>query len=269
VTVSKVVHELHSRGARCAAWLYLPQGPGPHPCVVMAHGVAGTRGGRLNAYAERFAAAGMAVYVFNYRNPEAGDGEYRHLLSARRQLADWHAAVETARHIDSVDAGRVAVWGSSVSAGHVLGVAARDTAVAAVVAQGPHLVGSASGRAHRASSIQHLKMTAAGLRDGVGGLQLCQRAGKVQRIQAPVLYCVADDDPATPVDVVEALAARTPHAQVRHYPVAAFDPGAGDVFARLVSTQLGFLRHALRLGGPDHGLGGGHTATQGGTARSA
>jgi fermentation-respiration switch protein FrsA (DUF1100 family) len=55
---------------RCAAWLYLPDGPDadPLPCVVMAHGFGATRIGGLDRFAERFAAAGLAALVFDYRS---------------------------------------------------------------------------------------------------------------------------------------------------------------------------------------------------------
>ena len=33
-----------SRGIRCAAWLTLPGGPGPHPGLVLAHGLGATHG---------------------------------------------------------------------------------------------------------------------------------------------------------------------------------------------------------------------------------
>ncbi len=56
-----------SQGKRCAAWLYLPPGPSPFPCVILAHGLSGTREMRLDAYATRFAEAGLAALVFDYR----------------------------------------------------------------------------------------------------------------------------------------------------------------------------------------------------------
>ncbi|WP_346425938.1 CocE/NonD family hydrolase [Williamsia sp. 1135] len=57
-----------SHGVRCAATVYRPSAPvGPVPVVVMAHGFAATRGIRLPAYAERFATAGYAVVLFDYR----------------------------------------------------------------------------------------------------------------------------------------------------------------------------------------------------------
>ena len=59
----------------------MPEGAGPHPCVVMAHGFSAVREQRLDAYAERFAAAGLAVLVFDYRHFGASQGEPRQLLS--------------------------------------------------------------------------------------------------------------------------------------------------------------------------------------------
>ena len=59
-----------SAGDEIAAWLYRPggaDGAEPVPCVVMAHGFSGTRRDRLPAYAERFADAGFAVLLFDYR----------------------------------------------------------------------------------------------------------------------------------------------------------------------------------------------------------
>ena len=92
-----------SGGLECAAWLYQPEGQGPHPCVVMAHGFSAVREQRLDAYAERFAAAGLAVLVFDYRHFGASQGEPRQLLSIARQLADWRAAVAHARNLPDVD----------------------------------------------------------------------------------------------------------------------------------------------------------------------
>ena len=46
----------------------------------MAHGFSGVREQRLDAYAERFAQAGLAVLVFDYRHFGASGGEPRQLL---------------------------------------------------------------------------------------------------------------------------------------------------------------------------------------------
>src|SRR5919202_566943 len=100
----------------CAAWLY---GSLPAPLIVMGHGLGAVREMRLDAYAQRFAAAGFAALVFDYRHFGASGGEPRQLLDVRRQLEDWRAAVAFARTVDGIDPERVALWGTSFSGGHV------------------------------------------------------------------------------------------------------------------------------------------------------
>src|ERR1044072_717076 len=120
-----------------AAWLYLPDsstGRTP-PVVVMAHGRGAVKEMRLDAFAERFAAAGFAALVFDYRHFGDSTGQPRQLVDIGRQHADWQAAVAHARSLAGVDPDRIALWGSSFSGGHVVWVAARDPRVAAVVSQ--------------------------------------------------------------------------------------------------------------------------------------
>ena len=155
--------EFFSQGTKCAAWQYRPQGAGPHPCVVMAHGFSAVREQRLDAYAERFEQAGVAVLLFDYRHFGASAGEPRQLLSIRRQLQDWEAAVAAARTQPGIDPARIALFGSSFSGGHVQALAARDAAVAAVIAQVPFCDGL---RNLPALGLGHaLRLTLAGLRD--------------------------------------------------------------------------------------------------------
>ena len=47
-----------SESLMCAGWFCAADVSGQAPCVVMAHGLAGVKEMRLDAYAERFAAAG-------------------------------------------------------------------------------------------------------------------------------------------------------------------------------------------------------------------
>jgi pimeloyl-ACP methyl ester carboxylesterase len=152
-----------SGGERCAAWLYTPDAPPPHPIVVLAHGFGGVRTARLGAFAERFAAAGMAALVFDYRHFGDSSGEPRQLLDIGRQLDDWRSAIEFARALDGVDGERVAIWGSSFSGGHVAVIAAEDHRVAAAVSQGPFLDGLWALRAAGPANI--VRLTVHGLRD--------------------------------------------------------------------------------------------------------
>ncbi len=161
-----------SGDGHCAGWLYpaarrskLAADAGV-PCVVMAHGFACQKEARLDAFAERFAAAGMAVLVFDYRHFGDSSGEPRRLIHTGRQHADWRAAVERARSLDGIDPDRIAIWGSSNSGGHVIWVAARDERIAAVVSQVPHTDGIVTVRNIGPKRVASL--TVAGIRDQAG-----------------------------------------------------------------------------------------------------
>lgn len=124
----------------CAAWLFTPDGDGPHPCVVMAHGFSLTRHDALPDYAEAFARAGVASLVFDYRHlgDSGGDaGRFR----TPEQRDDWTAAIAHARSLSQVDSDRIVLWGYSFGGGHAVNAAARDTRIAAVIALMPFLDG--------------------------------------------------------------------------------------------------------------------------------
>jgi acetyl esterase/lipase len=123
--------------SKCAGWLYLPAGNTPPPVVVMAHGFAGTRDVGLPAIARRFARAGIAAFVFDYRSFGASGGLPRQIVDPWHQLDDWRAALKFARARPDVDGKRIAVWGSSLGGGHALLIAAEDQNLRAVVAQAP------------------------------------------------------------------------------------------------------------------------------------
>jgi len=140
--------EFVSGGVTCRAWLYAPTASVEPlaPCIVMGHGLGGTRDGSLEPYARRFAQAGFYVLVFDYRYVGASDGEPRQLISIPLQLEDWAAAIACARKLEGVDATRIALWGTSLSGGHAFTLAARDRGIAAISAQCPMLDGAASVR---------------------------------------------------------------------------------------------------------------------------
>ena len=55
-------------GTVLRGWLYEPEGGGPSPTVVMAHGFSAVKEMYLDRFAEAFAAAGLAAIVFDNRN---------------------------------------------------------------------------------------------------------------------------------------------------------------------------------------------------------
>jgi dienelactone hydrolase len=128
----------------CAAWLYLPAGVIAAPVVILGHGLGATREMRLDAFAERFAQAGIAALAFTYRHFGDSSGQPRQLLSIKRQLADWDAAIAYVKARHDLDGTRIAVWGSSFGGGHSITVASRHPELKAAVAQCPFTDGLAS-----------------------------------------------------------------------------------------------------------------------------
>ncbi|MET0703109.1 MAG: alpha/beta hydrolase [Mycobacterium sp.] len=93
----------------------------------MGHGLGATRELRLDAYARRFAQAGIAALAFTHR----GFGESaecrppRQVLSLRRQIQNWEAALSYVKGQTAIDAARIGLWGSSFGGGHAITVARR------------------------------------------------------------------------------------------------------------------------------------------------
>ncbi len=134
-----------SHGINCAAWLYRPDsGSEPHPVIVLGHGLGAVKEMGLDAYAERFTAAGFICLVFDYRHFGGSGGEPRQLLDIDRQLEDWSAAIAYAKTIEGADPGRIGLFGTSFGGGHVIITAANHPEVAAVVSQCPFTSGRAS-----------------------------------------------------------------------------------------------------------------------------
>lgn len=141
------------------------------PCVVMAHGLGGTRAAGLAPFAEAFAAAGLQVLCFDYRGFGDSGGEPRQVVNVRMQLEDWAAAIAQARRLPGVDRRRIATWGSSFSGAHAVAAAVEDGQIAAVSAQGAMMDGFAALlNLIRQCGIGHgLKLTAYGIADALRG----------------------------------------------------------------------------------------------------
>lgn len=131
----------------CSAWLYLPVGVKRPAVVVLGHGLGAIREMRLDAFAERFAAAGIAALAFTYRYLGDSGGQPRQLMSVSRQLQDWEAALDHVKSRTDLDGSRLAIWGSSFGGGHAIKIASRHPELRAAVAQCPFTDGMASATA--------------------------------------------------------------------------------------------------------------------------
>jgi uncharacterized protein len=287
--------DLHfpSGGVSCAAWLYPAAGDlDEAPVIVMAHGLSGTRRDRLGAFAERFAAAGIAALVFDYRGFGDSEGD-PDLFEPERQLSDWRAAIAVARSLAGVDATRVATFGSSLGGGNALAAAAEDPSVAAAISQVPFLDRDsqtyaghpevaeqmlavardggylpAVGQPHEPAFIRApgaeagwRHVVAIGedsrWRNRVSAAWLLGPAyspiGHAATLHCPWLVCVAGDDQvAKPQPAIDA-ARRAPYGELRVYPgVDHFDIYDGPEHEAVVADELGFLRRHLLLAARPH-----------------
>ncbi|WP_018334755.1 alpha/beta hydrolase [Actinomycetospora chiangmaiensis] len=174
-------------GTVLRGWLYLPDSPGPHPAVSLAHGYAGTRHHGLEPFAEAFAADGLVVLLHDHRGFGASDGEPRQDVDPWTQIADWRRALSYLEAHPAVDAGRIGLWGTSYAGGHALVLGATDPRLRAVVAQVPTISGTEQTR--RRVRPEDLAVFRAGLLDD----ERDRAAGK-----APARRAIVSADPAVP-----------------------------------------------------------------------
>jgi uncharacterized protein len=128
-------------GVLLRGWLFVPDSPGPHPGITMAHGFAGVKEHGLQRFAHVFADAGFVVLVHDHRGFGASEGELRFDVDPWVQIADWRRAISYLESHPAVDPDRIGLWGSSYAGGHAIVLGATDRRLRAVVAQVPTISG--------------------------------------------------------------------------------------------------------------------------------
>lgn len=126
-----------SDGTALVGWWAVPEARGPHPLVVLTHGLSGLIDLGLADYAAHFVAAGFACLAYDHRNWGRSAGWPRCESDPWQQVADLRDAVSVARSLPDVDGDRIGLWGTSYAGGHVLTVGALDRRVRCVVSQVP------------------------------------------------------------------------------------------------------------------------------------
>lgn len=121
-------------------WLYLPENL-PAPCIIITHGFAALKEHCLDRFAHAFAAAGFCALVYDNRNFGESDGEPRFEIDPIAQVQDIQAAISYAQTLPQVEIKKIGLWGTSLSAGNVIVVAAIDARARCVVAQVPFVSG--------------------------------------------------------------------------------------------------------------------------------
>ena len=144
-------------GCTLRGWLYLPIMGGTAqrvPAVVMACGYGTTKEMFTDRFADVFAAAGLAVLLYDHRGFGASEGIPRHEIDPWRQVEDLRHAITYVGSLPAIDAARIGVWGSSYGGGHALVVAATDRRVRCVVAQVPTTHGSQTAQRRASGEVE-------------------------------------------------------------------------------------------------------------------
>lgn len=223
-----------SGGDRCAAWLTLPSSPGPHPAVVLVHGLGATRDMMLPQYEQHFAAAGIAVLSFDYRFTGASGGQPRQRISISEQCRDVGAAIDFLKRHPRVDAGRIGLWGTSLGGMNVVRVAGSRNDIAAAVVQCPITHGPASARS--VGIWGALRLTPAIVDDAVRALL------RRERRYVPIVGQPGTDALVTVAGAEDGWRSTVPAG-------AAFDNRITAVDAALLITRSA-LRHAATVQAP-------------------
>jgi uncharacterized protein len=126
-----------SEGIEIVGDLYLPEGDGPFPVVVMAGGWCYVKELIQPQYGAYFVDAGHAALIFDYRCFGESGGEPRQHIDPWDQIEDYRNAISFVATLPEVDASRIGIWGISYSGGHVLVVGATDPRVRCVVSNIP------------------------------------------------------------------------------------------------------------------------------------
>lgn len=138
----------------------------------MAAGLAVAKEPGTDPFAARFNEVGFSVLAFDFRRLGESGGSPRQVVRIGDQQEDFLAAVRFARTMPQVDPAKVAIWGFSLSGGHVFPVAARDHELGAAIAvsalaDGPS---SAPNGFRHTTPLSGLRITGRGLLDAIGGL---------------------------------------------------------------------------------------------------
>lgn len=139
-------------------WLRLPDGEGPHPLVIMAHGFGGLKEWSIPVVADVFASAGFAALAFDYRNFGDSEGEPREEVDSPGQIEDWRSAITFATTLPEIDPQRIGIWGTSLGGKNVLIVAALERRIRAVVAQVPAIDWADTVLHHQNNAVERLEL---------------------------------------------------------------------------------------------------------------
>ncbi len=144
----ETIHLSNQEKLRITGCLYQPSiGCPPFPALVMCPGFAALKE-HYQAYAHHLAQEGFVVLLYDPSHFGASQGLPRQAIDPDKQCQDYICALDYLRGHTNVDPHRIALWGSSLSGGHVLKLASEQIDIACVVAEVPFISGSANAARH-------------------------------------------------------------------------------------------------------------------------
>ncbi|NKQ54404.1 alpha/beta fold hydrolase [Amycolatopsis sp. K13G38] len=123
-----------SGGVRLKGDLHLPDdATAPVPAVVYGPGFGGVKEMLIPSYAKALNRAGIAVLAFDYAGFGSSEGQPRQHLDLDAQQQGYRDALDYLIACPGIAPGRLGVFGTSMSGGHALAVAATDARVRSTV----------------------------------------------------------------------------------------------------------------------------------------
>ncbi len=268
-------------GPSLAGTLLLPEGSGPHPAVVLAHGAAGGQRDFYRLFAHTFVQANVAALI--YDKPGFGESATNGSPTIFTQADAVEAALDYLR--GRSDVSRVGLWGFSNGMWAVPMVAARRAEVAFVAGVGSPGVSMAVSESHRRTAvlrdagIPHAVVESVGLAwrlilTAIGAGQLDEQtahtldellrrlAEEPQLARFPLpeyarINPVLSPIPPPTVDAVSAYLSGTPNPELDHDPATDYQQihcpvflqyGANDVNVPVLESERR-IRGALERAG--------------------
>jgi hypothetical protein len=134
--------EFLSEGFACRGWLYVPDGlksGAKAPAIVTANAITALQEMILPVYAEKLAAAGFVILIFDYIHWGTSDGEPRNHFVAYTQQQNVRDAIVWLATQPEVDPQRVGGLGVSMGGSHMLYLASFERRLKAVSAIAPYI----------------------------------------------------------------------------------------------------------------------------------
>ncbi len=133
--MKEIFYWLENRGQRIAAMMHIPDGPGPHPTVLMMHGFTGHRVESHFLFVKTARAlmrAGFLALRFDFRGSGESEGRFQD-VTIPEEVSDGIAVLDWLSQHESVDSQRMALLGLSMGGCVASLISGQDKRVKALV----------------------------------------------------------------------------------------------------------------------------------------